>query len=263
MCELNIYVCCHKDYEDVGISNPVYKLISDKNIKNNTTLDFVKSDGFLDNRMWSEMTQIYYIWKHPELQADWIGLSHYRRYFEFMNDIPELTKPVIAKHIVNPYNNYAQYDVCHNSTDLLLTLNIIGKKKPEYYGAFIAMMDSHKYFPYNMFILPKDLFNEYCEFVFEILKEFNKTINVNNNYINMVQRIGKYRERYVEKSGYPSNDFGYQARLFGFIAERLTTAFFFKYMHDNGSDSVEEIDVVVTEETYNKLKVKHLDDLKK
>jgi hypothetical protein len=76
-------------------------------------------------------------------------------------------------------------------------------------------------------------------------------------------RVNPYRERYVEKSGYPSNDFGYQARLFGFIAERLTTAFFFKYMHDNGSDSVEEIDVVVTEETYNKLKVKHLDDLKK
>lgn len=263
MSELNIYVCCHKDYEDVGINNPVYKLISDKNIKNNTILDFVKSDGFLDNRMWSEMTQIYYIWKHPELQADWIGLSHYRRYFEFMNDIPVLTKPVIAKHIVNPYNNYAQYDICHNSTDLLLTLNIIGKKKPEYYGAFIAMMDSHKYFPYNMFILPKDLFNEYCKFVFEILEEFDKVIDVNNNYINMIQRIGKYRERYVEKSGYPSNDFGYQARLFGFIAERLTTAFFFKYMHDNGSDSINEIDVVVTEETYNKLKVKHLDDLKK
>ena len=263
MSELNIYVCCHKDYEDVGINNPVYKLISDKNIKNNTALDFIKSDGFLDNRMWSEMTQIYYIWKHPELQADWIGLSHYRRYFEFMNDIPELTKPVIAKHILNPYNNYAQYDVCHNSTDLLLTLNIIGKKKPEYYGAFIAMMDSHKYFPYNMFILPKDLFNEYCEFVFEILEEFDKAINVNNNYINMIQRIGKYREKYVEKSGYPSNDFGYQARLFGFIAERLTTVFFFKYMHDNGSNSINEIDVVVTEETYNKLKVKHLEDLKK
>jgi hypothetical protein len=34
-------------------------------------------------------------------------------------------------------------------------------------------------------------------------------------------------------------------------------------MHDNGFDSIEEIDVVVTEETYNKLKVKHLEDLKK
>ena len=34
-------------------------------------------------------------------------------------------------------------------------------------------------------------------------------------------------------------------------------------MHDNGSDSVEEIDVVVTEETYNQVKVKHLEDLKK
>lgn len=263
MSEVSIYVCCHKDYEDVGINNPVYKLISDKDIKNNSSLDFVKSDGFLDNRMWSEMTQIYYIWKHPELQNDWIGLSHYRRYFEFMNDIPELTKPVVAKHILNPFNNYVQYDICHNSRDLMTTLNIIREKKSEYYPAFITMMDNHRYLPYNMFILPKALFNEYCEFVFGILEEFDKAIGVNNDYINMIKHIGQQRERYVEKSGYPSNDFGYQARLFGFIAERLTTAFFFKYMHDNGSNSVGEIDVVVTEETYNQVKVKHLEDLKK
>ena len=263
MSEVSIYVCCHKDYEDVGINNPAYKLISDKDIKNNSPLDFVKSDGFLDNRMWSEMTQIYYIWKHPELQNDWIGLSHYRRYFEFMNDIPELTKPVVAKHILNPFNNYVQYDICHNSRDLMTTLNIIRAKKPEYYPAFITMMDNHRYLPYNMFILPKALFNEYCEFVFGILEEFDKAIGVNNDYINMIKHIGQQRERYVEKSGYPSNDFGYQARLFGFTAERLTTAFFFKYIHDNGSDSVEEIDVVVTEETYNQVKVKHLEDLKK
>ena len=213
------------------------------------------------NPWYCELTGLYYLWKHVD--DDIVGLEHYRRYFEFMNDIPELTKPVVATHILNPFNNYVQYDICHNSGDLMTTLNIIRVKKPEYYPAFITMMDNHRYLPYNMFILPKALFNEYCEFVFGILEEFDKAIGVNNDYINMIKHIGQQRERYVEKSGYPSNDFGYQARLFGFIAERLTTAFFFKYMHDNGSDSVEEIDVVVTEETYNQVKVKHLEDLKK
>lgn len=33
MSEVSIYVCCHKDYKDVGINNPAYKLISDKDIK--------------------------------------------------------------------------------------------------------------------------------------------------------------------------------------------------------------------------------------
>lgn len=263
MNNITIYTCCHKDYKDIGVNNPVYKLISDKDIKNESSLELVKSDGFLDNRMWSELTQIYYVWKHSELQTDWIGLSHYRRYFEFLNDIPELTKPVIAKHLMNAYNNYMQYDICHNSNDLLNTMNIIRTKKSEYYPAFIEMLDSHVYFPYNMFILPKVLFNEYCKFIFEVLEEFDNVIGVNNDYTNMIKYIGLHREKFIEKSFYPNNTYEYQARLFGFIAERLTTAFFFKYMHEHGMDSVQEIDVVVTEDTYNQLKVKHLSDLKK
>ena len=99
MQDVKIYICCHKDYKDVGINNPCYKLISDKDIKNDSKLELIKSDGFLDNRMWSELTQLYYIWKHPELQADWIGFCHYRRYFDFMNDVPELTKPIVATNI--------------------------------------------------------------------------------------------------------------------------------------------------------------------
>lgn len=261
MNNINIYICCHKDYKDIGINNPVYKLISDKNIKNESSLDLIKSDGFLDNRMWSELTQIYYIWKHPELQNEWIGLSHYRRYFEFLNNIPELTKPVIAKRLINVYNNYVQYDICHNSNDLLIISNIIRTKKPDYYVSFIEMLDSHIYLPYNMFILPKALFNEYCKFIFDILEEFDKVIKVNNDYTNMIKHIGKYREKYIEKGFYPNNTYEYQARLFGFIAERLTTAFFFKYMNEHGKESIQEQDVVVTEDTYNKLNVKHLENL--
>ena len=88
MNNITIYICAHKDYNDIGINNQCYKLISDKNIKNNSSLEFIKSDGFLDNRMWSELTQIYYVWKHENL-TDNIGFCHYRRYFNFMNDIPD------------------------------------------------------------------------------------------------------------------------------------------------------------------------------
>lgn len=262
MQDVKIYICCHKDYEDVGIKNQCYKLISDKDIKNESELELIKSDGFLDNRMWSELTQLYYIWKHPELQADWIGLCHYRRYFDFINNVPEFTKPIVATNISAPFNNYINYDICHYGKDLLSVAKIVKNVMPDYINFTLKMMDSHHYLPYNMFVLPKDLFNEMCEFIFTTLLEFDKQIKVNNNYVEMIKHIADYRECYVEKNMEPNCTYEYQARLYGFLSERLFTAFFVKYINEHGGmESLIEQDVVVTEKTYNKVKEKHLEDI--
>lgn len=262
MQDVKIYICCHKDYTDVGINNPCYKLISDKDIKNDSKLELIKSDGFLDNRMWSELTQLYYIWKHPELQAEWIGFCHYRRYFDFMNDIPELTKPIVATNITSMFNNYIGYDISHYGKDLLTVSRIIKAIKKDYLGYVLRMMDSHRFLPYNMFILPKKLFNEMCKFIFDVLLTFDAQIKVNNSYTEMLKHIADYRECYVEKTMEPNNTYEYQARLYGFLSERLFTTFFIKYLDENGKESVQEQDVVVTEKTYNRVKEKHLEDLK-
>ena len=262
MQDVKIYVCCHKDYDDVGIDNPCYKLISDKDIKNSSKLELIKSDGFLDNRMWSELTQIYYVWKHPELQADWVGFCHYRRYFDFMNDVPELTRPIVATSIVSPFNNYINYDICHYGKDLLTVTRMTKEIKEDYLRYTMKMLDSHHYLPYNMFILPKKLFNEMCGFIFDILLAFDRQIRVNNSYTEMIKHIADYREYYVEKNMEPNNTYEYQARLYGFLSERLFTAFFIKYLNENGKESIQEQDVVVTEKTYNRVKEKHLEDLK-
>jgi hypothetical protein len=260
MSNVKMYICCHKDYDNVGITNPCYRVISDKDIKNNTSLKFVKSDGELDNRLWSELTQIYHVWKHPKLQADWIGFCHYRRYFDFMNDIPEFTKPVVAESMKQMMNNYANYDLCHNSMDMMSTLRIIREQQKDYFPYTLRMLDLHYFLPYNMFVLPKDLFNEMCEFIFGVLLAFDEKIKVNNSYEEMLKHIADYRERYVEKSMSPNNTYEYQARLYGFLSERLFTTFFVKYMHDNGKDSIEETKVLVTEKTYNRTDEKLIDE---
>ena len=258
MQDVKIYICCHKDYEDVGISDPRYILISDKEIKNNSKLRFIRSDGYLDNRMWSELTQIYYIWTHPELQADWIGLCHYRRYFDFMNDIPEFEVPVVAKNIIQPFNNYINYDLCHYGRDLITIAKLLKDYDGTYLRWIIRMMDSHHYLPYNMFILPKAVFNDLCKFIFDVLFMFDKQIKVNNDYLAMLKHLGDYREAYVEKPMKPNNTYEYQARLYGFLSERLFSTFFIKYVVDNGEKSIREQDVVVTEKTYNRIREKHL-----
>ena len=254
MSDVSIFVCCHKDYKSVGIKNPVYKLITDKDIKNKSKLELIKTDGYLDNRLWSELSQIYYVWKHPKLQKDWVGFCHYRRYFDFMNKIPELTKPVIPQKIIGEQNHYINYDINHNHDDLLQVYNIIKEKYPDYRKAFVKMMDSHYYIPYNMFIMPKKMFNDYCKFIFGVLFEFGKEIRIENSYINMIKRIGLDKEHYIKKPIYPNNSYDYQARIYGFLSERLSTAFFFKYIMDKEDiNSLEEIPVKVTEKTYNRI----------
>ena len=179
-----------------------------------------------------------------------------------MNDVPELTKPIVATNITSMFNNYIGYDICHYGKDLLTVSRIIKSIKKDYLGYVLRMMDSHRFLPYNMFILPKNLFNEMCEFIFDVLLTFDAQIKVNNSYTEMLKHIADYRECYVEKTMEPNNTYEYQARLYGFLSERLFTTFFIKYLDENGKDSVQEQDVVVTEKTYNKVKEKHLEDLK-
>lgn len=255
MNNVKIYICCHKDYEPVGIDNPCYCIISDKDIKNGSSLPFVKSDGFLENRIWSELSHIYYVWKHPELQADWVGFCHYRRYFEFMNDIPELTKPIIPQPLNLSFNNFMSYFVNHNAYDLMQVLTLMKKKESPYIREALMMCDSHTYYPFNMFVFPKDLFNELCEFMFDILLEYDKFLKVDNSYDNMIAHVADYRELYVEKNSSPNNEYKYQARLYGFLAERLFTVFIIKKLTQDGMKSMVRYKVKVTEETYNRVKL--------
>lgn len=256
MQNLKIYICCHKDYEDVGITNSCYSLISDKDIKNNSSLNLVKSDGMLDNRLWSELSHIYYVWKHPELQVDWIGFCHYRRYFDFMNDIPELTKPIFVTALVNPLNNFMSYFINHNAMDLMQLVVLTKKIKPEYCEAMLRMCDSHRYYPYNMFILPKDMFNDMCELIFGLLIKYDQAIHVENKYERMLMHLADFREQYVEKQvkdDMPNDSYEYQARLYGFLSERIMTAYIMKYHRDNGMDSTIENNAKITEKTYNRI----------
>ena len=77
-----------------------------------------------------------------------------------------------------------------------MTRVIISEKYPEYLGAFDRVMkktDGHRF---NMFIMKKELADAYCEWLFDILFELEKRLDI---------------------SDYSAND----KRVFGFVSERL------------------------------------------
>lgn len=167
------------------------------------------------NANYCELTGLYWAWKN--LKNDYIGLCHYRRYFARENihtDNIEKKKTAILhrkdyEKLLQEYDvilpvkrNYyietvrSQYEHAHNKRDLDEAEKIIKELYPEYSEAFTKVMSRTKLHILNMFVMKKTLFDEYCSWLFNILFELEKRIDINS-----------YNQ--------------YEARVFGFISERL------------------------------------------
>ena len=162
------------------------------------------------NPNYCELTALYWAWKN--LDADYLGLAHYRRYFagthggEKRDRIAtgadlraELQKaPVILPKERNYYieTNYSQYVHAHHEVDLTTTREILSQKYPEYLEAYDASMKLTHGHRFNMFIMRRDLADAWCTWLFDILFELEKRLDI---------------------SQYTVND----ARVFGFVSERL------------------------------------------
>ena len=163
------------------------------------------------NPHYCELTGLYWAWKNVD--ADYIGLAHYRRHFSNGKHFVEKKKRVIDKQgmelklqntdilLPKPRNywietNYSQYAHAHHAIDLKVTKKILKEKYPKYIKAWNISMKKTTGHRFNMFVMRKDLFDKYCTWLFDILFELEKRLDI---------------------STYNQND----SRVFGFVSERL------------------------------------------
>lgn len=168
----------------------------------------------IKNPNYCELTGLYWAWKN--LDCEYIGLCHYRRYFAHKSKSSKLEDKKQAiftrddyERLLQQYDvilpkkrNYfietvrSQYEHAHNKRDLDEIEKIIKMQYPSYIEAFEKVMNSRKLHIYNMFVMNKALFDEYCIWLFDILFTLEKRIDITN----------------YDK---------YNARVFGFLSERL------------------------------------------
>ena len=136
------------------------------------------------NPWYCELTGLYYLWKHVD--DDIVGLEHYRRYF--VNDKRKLLSEGEIRDllkiydIITPLAAYSKYrpvktwPINHKiwpdfQRYLCFAKVYVGE---EYYNACQEVLNSDGHCYANMFICKKELINEYCEFIFDVLETFRK-----------------------------------------------------------------------------------------
>ena len=140
------------------------------------------------NPYYCELTGLYWAWKN--LDCDYLGLVHYRRYFTKMtkgynesiniDDVIlnrfEVEKLLEDSEVIVPKRRkyyietlYSHYDHTFDGSHLNLARKMIEMKNPEYLPSFEKVMKQRSGYMFNMFIMKKELADDYFSWLFPIL----------------------------------------------------------------------------------------------
>lgn len=229
--KIEIYVSFYKDYyiHKSEIFKPFFVGSAIK--ENNLGIDGDDTGEHISekNSTFNELTLTYWAWKNST--QEYIGFGHYRRYFVY--DENSLLRRFFLKVTKKKFNNTKKKEVIRkikkfeekikkeiDNFDIVLpnpiimsrTLReqygdvhyiehydkmgeVINEKFPDMYESFLQASNKNTFYIANMFIFKRDIFEDYCNFVFTVLFELEKILEVPKE--------------------------AYQSRIFGYLAERL------------------------------------------
>lgn len=142
------------------------------------------------NCYYSELTGHYWLYKNCK-DVDYIGTCHYRRFL--INEQEKVFTKSEYEQLLQQYdlittkrvilNNSYHYGFAanHNITALDTTGEVIKDIYPDYYDTFITLVHQNETYFGNMFVTSKVLFDEYCEWLFNIFAEVEKRINLDTD----------------------------------------------------------------------------------
>lgn len=220
-----ILVCSHK--EDYVRNDSIYMPIQVGKVNATANLGFQGDDSgeniSYKNLSYCELTALYWAWKNLK-KVDYIGLCHYRRYFDFSKSglatvTPDIMDKIISYPDVKLFEKYdvvlpqpipincsvfSFYNKMHPIEDMLILTKVIQRMTPEYYTSWKDYIRNvNHWIPCNMFLCKRELLCEYSGWLFPLLEELEKWV-----------RLSPY---------------SYQKRIYGFLGEILLP--FYCYHH--------------------------------
>ena len=119
------------------------------------------------NRMYCEMTAAYWVWKNTD--HEWVGIEHYRRHL--LID-PGMLDEGIDAILPLPYicypNEATQFQRFVSEDVFNALLQALKAVHPDEYERYRDILYSPYQYTYNLLCARREVFNEYCEWLFGI-----------------------------------------------------------------------------------------------
>lgn len=237
---VDIFIYSHIPFKPI-VTNPVYKVLTnnhapDKDFETKLTIyrDYVGDNISDKNLMYNEYAGFYWILHNWELK-DYVGMFHYRRYYNFLDDVPNIDKIFSYgfKIILNkrfplqyngiPKNNRDFYAIWHNVDDFDLMGKIVKENYPQYADGWDKMAEAQYIFPSSLFIMPKNLFKEYITYALDVMDKFNKARGCETPE-QWLDYVKEHLKDYVRPE-HKYYNIKMQARATGYLVERCLAAF--------------------------------------
>lgn len=169
------------------------------------------------NPRFCELTGTYWAWKN--ICADYIGLVHYRRHFtaySFLkrifrekfsivlstNQLSELLKtsdlilPTKRRYYIETiYSHFVHLPYTYEK-DIQVLGQVIHELTPEYDESYLTVMNRTWAHMFNMFVMKKEYFDKYCQWMFPILFEVDKRIDT-SSYTAIEKRAVAYLAEFM------------------------------------------------------------------
>ena len=247
-----VFVAMHKDF--ITPQHDIFETVQCGCSLTNTRLNCKHFDNSGENisaknKNYCELTALYAMWKNGKFEnCDYVGLMHYRRYLYPFNqplifyrnffsllqnshllifngqlfsgkknthwENPEFAWSEISAFLRNeiynfdmlipypeilPCSVYLHYCYYHRKKDLQIMIESVNKLFPDFLPYLKKALNSHALYIGNLFVMKKSLTDKYLSLLFTVLDDVEKKIIL------------------------PTDT--YQARVLGFLAERLFSAF--------------------------------------
>ena len=160
------------------------------------------------NPRYCELTALYWGWKN--LDCEYMGLVHYRRYLAGHGERGTASSEDIANllakaPVVLPKpRNYLVVDVkthyskTFDGRHLDIARSVLREREPGYLDAFDAHMKERKAHICNMLIMRRDYLDSYLSWLFPILQEIESQIDFRNMTPFEARVIGRVSERLLD-----------------------------------------------------------------
>ena len=181
------------------------------------------------NNYWSDYVCMYDVWKN-NLKSDFVGFEQYSRRLDYKMLVTEPDKCNVFHRVSFPATVADMYRFFHDYRDMIGIAQIMLEQtktdaSDPLSNPYVKYLYTERvFYSESTFFMSWDKFTAMCEFMFPILFAYDKSMNLGMD----VKRYEEWTKTRFAESKYAlkaNASWEYQRRVFGYLAERLVSAF--------------------------------------